>query len=721
MKKIYFLLLALCFFSTANAQIVNIPDPIFKARLLQTSTNLTVVAKNLAGVAFKIDANNNKEIEASEALQVYELQVLGTSTSNQILSVEGIKSFLNLKKFTCNQNRITEIDLSGLINLTLLDCSANGTITSLNVKGLVNMQNLKCDNSPIKSLDLTGMSNLQYLNCQENQLSSLNLSGLTSLSSLYCGINNLTTLDVSDSPNLVFFGFNLNPLVSLFMKNSKSETLLDFGNITTLQYICADDVDLKNVQAILTKYGYINCTLNSYCTFNPGGIFYTIQGKSRFDFDSTGCDNTDSAFPNLKFSINNGTTIGRIVSNNSGNYYIPVQSGNYTITPTLENPTYFNIAPSKVILNFPSQSSPNFQDFCITTNGNHNDLEISTIPINKARPGFDAKYKIVFKNKGTVVQSGSINFNFNDSILDFLNSTPLIDSQSPSTLNWNFVNLKPLETREIIVTLNVNSPVEVPPVNSGSVLNYVTKINSLAIDENNTDNTFNLNQIVVNSFDPNDKTCLEGMTVSSNDIGKYVHYLIRFENTGTFPAENIVVKDMIDLSKFDISTLIPFNASHSFVTNITAGNKVEFIFENINLPFDDANNDGYIAFKIKTLPTLKVGDTFTNDASIFFDYNFPIVTNKATSTFKTLGIQDFEFSSYFTLYPNPAKSVLNISSKEIIEVKSISIYNTLGQLLLVIPNAEKVSKIDVSSLTAGNYFIKINSDIGTSNARFIKE
>lgn len=115
-----------------------------------------------------------------------------------------------------------------------------------------------------------------------------------------------------------------------------------------------------------------------------------------------------------------------------------------------------------------------------------------------------------------------------------------------------------------------------------------------------------------------------------------------------------------------------------------------------------------------------VNDTFINDASIFFDYNFPIITNKATSTFKTLRTQDFEFSTYFTLYPNPSKSVLNINLKEAIEVQSISIYNTLGQLVLVVTNAEEVSKIDVSSLTAGNYFIKIISDKGTSSSKFVK-
>ena len=379
------------------------------------------------------------------------------------------------------------------------------------------------------------------------------------------------------------------------------------------------------------------------------------------------------------------------------------------------------MSPTTVSVTFPTQASPFTQNFCITPNGNHSDLEVSLLSLQPARPGFDAKYKIVYKNKGNIAQSGSVNFTFDDAVLDLVIVNPATSTQTTNNLSWNFSNLLPFETREITFTLNVNSPMETPAVNGGSVLVYNATITSALTDETPADNTFAFNQTVVNSFDPNYKTCLEGTTISPNLIGQYVHYMIRFENNGTANAQNIVVKDMVDLSKFDISTLITTSSSHSFVTNISAGNKVEFIFENINLPFDDANNDGYIAFKIKTLPTLAVNDIFTNDASIFFDYNFPIATNKATSTFKTLGTQDFEFSNYFTLYPNPAKTFLNISSKETIVIKWISIYNTLGQLVLVIPNAENVSKIDVSGLTSGNYFIKINSDKGSSNTRFIKE
>ncbi|QYS85741.1 T9SS type A sorting domain-containing protein [Flavobacterium oreochromis] len=48
-------------------------------------------------------------------------------------------------------------------------------------------------------------------------------------------------------------------------------------------------------------------------------------------------------------------------------------------------------------------------------------------------------------------------------------------------------------------------------------------------------------------------------------------------------------------------------------------------------------------------------------------------------------------------------------------------YNALEQLVFVIPSAQNMNTIDVSSLTSGNYFIKIKSDKGTSNTKFLKQ
>jgi Leucine-rich repeat (LRR) protein len=801
MKKIYFLVIALCFFATTKAQIVTIPNIRFKAKLLAADYNKSI-AGNLSGSFFKIDANSDGEIQQSEALTVGSLNVSASGISD----LTGIEYFTNLTYLRCEENSLSSLDLSnnkalttvycsgnylssinlsGLTSLTHLLCGGvgsqltsldissctaltelyctgcnlpslnvsnnmalsilqlsynqltsldvsknkkltkltcnNNKLTSLEVINNTTLTTLICDNNLLTSLDVNSNRELTSFGCAFNQLTSLNVSNNTQLNYISCNNNKLTSLNVSNNSSLTSLECSNNLLTSLFIKNGTNENVY-FLNNPNLRYICADESQLTNLELKIYNYGYTaTCSLNSYCSFTPGGTFFTIQGNNKLDTNSNGCDVLDIPFPNMKYNITNGSVLGSFISNSSGNYSIPVQAGSHTITPVFENPTYFNVSPSNATVEFPATASPAIKNFCITANAIHPDLEITLLPLWPAVPGFDAIYILVYKNKGNTTQSGSLNLNFNDAVLDLVVAYPVPTTQITNNLSWNFTNLLPFETRQISIVLNVNSPMETPSVVGGSVLPYRAIITSAATDETPLDNTFVFNQTVVNSYDPNDKTCLEGTTISPSLIGQYVHYMIRFENNGTANAQNIVVKDMIDLSKFDITTLVPTNASHSFVSNISAGNKVEFIFENINLPFDDANNDGYIAFKIKTLPTLVVGNTFTNDASIYFDYNFPIVTNKATSTFKTLEVQDFEFSNYFTLYPNPAKEVLNISSNESIEIKSISIYNTLGQLVLVIPNAENVSKIDVSNLITGNYFIKINSDKGTSSAGFIKE
>ena len=771
MKNIYFLVVALFFYGVGNAQIINFPDANFKAKLLSSSESNNV-AQNLGAHPFKIDSNLNGEIEVSEAQQVGGLNINNSS----INSIDGISNFTGLFQFYFENNQITSIDVSLNTSLRVLNCSYN-QLYSLNVQQNQALTELICNNNNIGDINLTLNPNLSVLICSYNNINSINLSQNTELKSLWinnnnlsninltqnlvlksliCGYNNffnldlalntqleylhcnnnnllslnltlntkitnlacynnlLTTLDLSQNNNLQQLWCSENPLNTLYIKNGSLESYVNLNN-TQLQYVCADELQIQ------TLLGQYNLNVNSYCSFSPGGTFYNIQGNQKYDLNNNGCDVLDNQFSNLKYSISDGTNSGSLISNTTGNYSIPVQAGTHAITPIFENPTYFNVSPNTVSVNFPTQTSPVTQDFCITANGVHNDLEINLLPIGIARPGFDAKYKLIYKNKGNTLQSGTVNLSFNDSVLDLVSALPTVTTQTLNNLSWSFTNLQPLETREITFTLNVNSPTEIPAVNGGDVLNYVATITSAATDEMPNDNTFTFNQTVVNSLDPNDKTCLEGATISQAKVGDYVHYMIRFENNGTANAQNIVVKDIIDTTKFDVNSIVPIKGSHSFVTNISSGNKVEFIFENIQLPFDDANNDGYIAFKIKTKSTLVNGNSFSNTAGIYFDYNFPIVTNTATTTIQTLANQDFEFANYFSLYPNPVKDVLKIDFKETIELKSINIYNTLGQLVLVIPNAQNTNNVDVSGLKSGNYLIKINSDKGTSNSKFIKQ
>ena len=72
-------------------------------------------------------------------------------------------------------------------------------------------------------------------------------------------------------------------------------------------------------------------------------------------------------------------------------------------------------------------------------------------------------------------------------------------------------------------------------------------------------------------------------------------------------------------------------------------------------------------------------------------------------------------------YPNPTKNSLTLENKASINVKTINIYDIMGQIVLAIPNAESVSTIDVSNLKTGTYFIKVTTDKGSVNWKFLKE
>ncbi|UOK41855.1 MULTISPECIES: DUF7619 domain-containing protein [Flavobacterium] len=634
----------------------------------------------------------------------------------------------NFKELRCSNNLLTQLDISTVPSLKIVYCDRN-RLTSLNVTGSTSIEEIHGEVNQLTSLDFIPTSSLSFsklktLSIGHNQITSLDLSLLTKLSSLHCVVNQLTVLDVNLNVYLSDLYCGGNPLLrALLVKKQTLPARLEFQDCPNLNFICVKDSDIPAIQQKLNTYGYTNCTINSYCTFTPAGTFYRLKGNNKFSL-SGDCNGSGNPLPFLRFNITGGSNSRTVIADDTGAYDIPFQSGTYTVTPFLNgNPNYFIKNPSVLNITFPASSNPYIKNFCVSPNYSipTNDLEIKLLPMVQARPGFNCKYRIIYKNNGNSVQSGTINLGFDDAVLNLISTSSPTANQTTNNLSWNFTNLQPFETKEIGVLFSLNSPTQSPPVIMGDVLYFNSSITSSLTENSVSDNSFNYAQTVVNSFDPNDKTCLEGATIAPSEVGKYVHYMIRFENTGTFPAENIVVKDMIDTNKFDVNSLVPIKGSHPFVTNITSGNKVEFIFENINLPFDDANNDGYVAFKIKTKPTLANGDTFSNNASIYFDYNFPIVTNTATTTIQALSTQDFGFDQYFSLYPNPVKDVLNIETKQIIAVSSINIYNQLGQLVLVVPSAQNVSKVDVSSLASGNYFIKINSDKGTSNTKFIKQ
>lgn len=736
-----------------NPDIVFIPDANFKAKLLSAGPN-NPVAYNSIWTSVVIDTNLDGEIQYSEAGLIYELYV----NNSNISSLEGISAFNNLRILKCQSNQLTSLDVSSLTFMQELDCSFN-LLTSLNLgsspffsviyannnlleyvnlSGLSSVGILYLNNNSLFTLDVSNLTNLSYLDCHANQLTSLDVSGLTRLIGLYCQQNQLTSLNLitqnllanqiyavncSDNnltsvkipyceSDIVITTHNNPNLLYIDAKNGFQNSIaINSSQTPLLEYICIDDNDnVLNMQEITVSIG-------SYCNFTPGGDYNTITGKIIFDENDNGCDENDSTFPNIRMNLQQWADYGSTFTNASGSYTFYTTAADHLLAPAIENAAFFTVSPPEAIISFTDIDQTITQNFCITPNGVHPDLEIVITPTVPARPGFDATYKIVYHNKGnqTLSQQYGINFFYNQNLMEYVSASVVPSQVTSGGISWDYTNLKPFESREIVFTLNINAPTDTNPVNNGDVLTFTTSIMPQAGDENTSDNTFVLDQTVVGSYDPNDITCLEGDIVSPTEIGEYLHYNIRFENTGTFFAENIVVKTEINPAEFDINTLQLLNASHAVDARIR-GNIIEFIFQGIYL---ETGGHGNVLLKVKTKPSLQTGDLVKNKANIYFDYNFPILTNDAETVFQSLSNPDFEVDNSVKIYPNPSNALVNIKSD--FNIKSIQLYDVQGRILQTNIVEENTTTLDIASKAKGVYFLKVVTDRGIKVEKLVKE
>jgi Leucine-rich repeat (LRR) protein len=666
---------------------------------------------------------------------------------NQLTSID-VSMLPNLETLQCGRNLISAIDVTqnpNLIDLsyagtdsptgglTTIDLSQNSllkelylvdnNLTSINLSQNPLLEDLSLSSNQLTTLDISQNPLVELLSLNSNQITTLDVSHQNSIGFLDCRSNLLTELDVSMHTELAYLNCNFNQLTSLNIKNGPLNiSTLSFAGNPDLAYLCADEQDFDILQTnYLDVYGYTDCVMNSYCSFDQAGDTVLLSGSVILDADMDGCDINDSLLGNLRIQIGSLTNVGVFTTNADGTYSIPVLQSYTYVTPQLENPSYYTVTPSTATINLSSATSPYTQDFCIVPNGVHNDLEVIVVPVDPARPGFDTDYKIVYKNKGNTILSGSITLQFDDDYMDFSSAIPAQNTQSVGQLTWSYSNISPQEVREIDFTMTLNAPTDTSfPLNQDDVLNFTGTIDPQTGDDMPLDNVMTLSQTVVNSFDPNDKLCLEGDTITPDKVGEYVHYMIRFENTGTASAINVVVKDDIDDTYYDINTLQPLSASHPFVTKIQ-GQKVEFIFENINLPFDDATNDGYVLFKIRTKNTLMINDIFANKADIYFDFNAPIITELAeTLIAEPLSVLEVPEDQSIVVYPIPAKDVVHIEGDNVLT--KASLYDVNGLLLIdrIIKNNKRKTSISVQSLANGLYILKVQSEKGNYVTKIIK-
>ena len=227
----------------------------------------------------------------------------------------------------------------------------------------------------------------------------------------------------------------------------------------------------------------------------------------------------------------------------------------------------------------------------------------------------------------------------------------------------------------------------------------------------------------VGSYDPNDKRGFPLGYGNEHFIRKSdeIEYMIRFQNTGTYLAFNVIVEDEIDTDVLDLSTLKLQGSSHPFSLSIEDGKILKFLFLNIMLPDSNTNESeshGFIRFRIGQKANNPLGTVIVNSADIFFDFNDPIHTN---TTFHTVGEYFIQAVSTqpveqklanVKIFPNPfsEQTTFEIDTEDQYKNMTLTIYNMMGQTIKTLPfNGNQRILVGNNGLTSGVYFYQIQA------------
>ena len=256
-------------YSTATSATLYVPASAIEAYKNAVDWKRFTNIKMIPGTYLEINATNFPDanfrsyllslypagyITNEEIAALTELNLQNRSISN----LTGIKYFTALKELRCYNNPMTSLDVSGLTELTYLDCaptdSYTGTkLTSLNVSGCTSLQTLLCYNTNISSLSVSDCNKLKNLNCHncpnltslavvnKSDLYALKCANCTSLTMLTCYRNALTTLDVTGCTALEQLRC---------YENDDLTTITGLSDCTAITYLDCEDCMITSLPGI---------------------------------------------------------------------------------------------------------------------------------------------------------------------------------------------------------------------------------------------------------------------------------------------------------------------------------------------------------------------------------------------------------------------------------------------------------------------------------------
>jgi hypothetical protein len=459
-------------------------------------------------------------------------------------------------------------------------------------------------------------------------------------------------------------------------------------------------------------------SMDANCIAYVNGIVYNdMNGNCTFD-------SNESGLPQQIIKSSNGFMFW---SDWWGYYSIPFinPSGTYTISQTTKTPWNQICPATQFTINPIAGNSYNNFNFYDQPNPLNNDLQ-AYLMTDSCRPGFTFNQWVSIFNNGTSTMSGSATLQ-HDALLNVINTGGAAYNSGTHTFTHNFNNLAPMTWTGFNVEFQAPSSTTL-----FTPLTSIATANPISGDISPANNVFTLPYRVTGSWDPNAKS------VSPHGIGgngnisttdSVLAYTIHFQNTGSYPTGFVSVIDSIDNNLDIFSLKITGCDAGGYFPQVSflSSNIIKFTFANLQLQpaaWNYPQSSGFISYTIKVKRNLPLGTQLKNRADIYFDYNSAILTNTTLNTINSVGLNTYADNKYrLEVYPNPANNNITINSTT--ELGTISIYNSLGEIVLQTkskptPNPspigttkspeEKMIMIDISKLSPGIYIVQAQEE-----------
>ncbi len=442
----------------------------------------------------------------------------------------------------------------------------------------------------------------------------------------------------------------------------------------------------------------------------------TIRGTVFADYDNN-CEAGEGE-PGLDFRlvrIDPGPQYA--YTDHNGNFSKDLHLGRYTV----------DFSPDNIWKN---SCTENRREFSVMQNGDVVQHDIGLYPseiyaapglsveTHLLRPGFEARYRMVFRNYGAGPFTGRIYFQ-HSALLTGMEATPTPSEYSDRTAVWELIGVPADGLRIFELRFRV-------PPNESMLGRSICVETWSDVPASTPPDLIELSRTTIcrevrGSYDPNDMQVFSGQRSADGDIlpeDNVLTYLVRFQNEGNEDAVTVRVVDKLD-ENLNIDKLRIEAGSHDYSLDFTEDNELVWIFNNINLPpkeRDEESSMGYVKFQIQLNDDLPIGTEIHNKAEIYFDYNNPVVTNTVTTRIAD-GATDVEerdrAAHDVRAFPNPASDELTVVTAGT-DGSVISLNNIMGVEVLNTIVHGKLNKLDIGALPAGSYFLRVQSANATA-------